>query len=412
MNPFSYIPKKPYDYRQILIDFNRSLQTIRDKTLLISSIVTRIQELILAEAVYVFWENSNGTGYQLTNNNQDTPHNLCLLPGDGLVQWLKLNETPLTVSFAPEFAGIFSSNDASIIQLLEAVLIYSLKASGHFKGAILMAKRKDGKPYVSGDMEMLDILLDNLALAVENAIYHEERANHLRHIVRTDQLAVIGQLAASAVHEIRNPLTSIRSTIQYVQGNIRDAKKQNMVNVVLQEVDRINDILTGLLSFSRQNTPVKCKFDLAALTNQIIKFVGNTRMKKQIRMNVSCFAPSIPIVADEGQLRQVLMNIVLNAMDAIDNKGTVNVDIQSAVLDGEVFYTITVTDSGKGIKEESLEKIFDPFYTTKEDGTGLGLPISYSIIHRHKGSINIGNRPEGGAQVVIRLPQGASKKGE
>lgn len=179
-----------------------------------------------------------------------------------------------------------------------------------------------------------------------------------------------------------------------------------MVKTILQEVDRINDILAGLLSFSRQNNPVKRQFDLVKLIDQTIDFFRNTRLKKQITFNTSSFAPSVHIVADYDQIKQVLMNIILNAIDAIEHEGAIDVRVQSVKIDGESFYSITVTDNGKGIEEGSLEKLFDPFYTTKDEGTGLGLSISYGIIHRHMGRIDIGNRPEGGAQVVIWLPAG------
>ena len=403
MNHFLRKRQNFSDYRQVFLDFHRSLQNIKDKELLIDSIVTRIYELIPAKAIYVFWENNDASGYQLTNTGQN---NLQLLSDDGLIQWLKLNEKPLTVSFAPEYANIFSPNDQKIINSLEVVLIYPLKTNDRFKGAILLTKRTDNQPYYPHDLEILTILLDNAALAIENVDYHEERAAHLKHIYRTDRLAVIGQLAAGAAHEIRNPLTSIKSMIQYVQDDIQEPKKQNMIKTVLQEVDRINDILAGLLSFSRQNNPVKHEFDLAVLIDQTVDFIRNTRMKKQITINTSCFAPSVPIVADHDQLKQVLMNIFLNAIDAIEHEGTIDVNVQSAKTDGEACYTVTITDNGKGIEEGSLENLFDPFYTTKEDGTGLGLSISYGIIHRHRGRIDIGNRTGGGVQVVIQLPRG------
>jgi signal transduction histidine kinase len=253
---------------------------------------------------------------------------------------------------------------------------------------------------------MLSIMLDNVALAIENVMYGEERVTHLKHIYQTDRLAIIGQLAAGAAHEIRNPLTSIKSAIQYVKDDIQEPRKQKMVESVLSEVDRINEILAGLLSFSRQNNPVKREFNLAALIEQTLELIRNTRMKKQVKLTASYFTPSMPIVADSDQLTQVFMNIILNAVDAIDDEGEIDVDVQMTKIEGEMFYAITVNDNGKGISEESLEKLFDPFYTTKTEGTGLGLSISYGIIHRHRGNIEVSNRAEGGAQVLIRLPRG------
>ena len=406
MNPILINRKSQYDYRQVFLDFNRTLHTVKDKTLLISSIITRIYELIPADAIYIFLENSETGIFHLTNISPELPADLYLSPDDGLIRWLKRNETHITVSFTPEFANIFSPNDKKIIQYLETVLIYPLKTANRFRGVILMKKRKDNKPYSEHDLEMVTILLDNAALAIENATYHEERVARLKHIYQTDRLAVIGHLAAGAAHEIRNPLTSIRSAIQYVKGDIQDPKKQKIMNSVMLEVDRINEILSGLLSFSRQNNPVKHTFDLAVLIDQILELLRNTRIKKQIQLTASCFAPSIPIVADSDQIKQVLMNVLLNAIDAIDEKGEIEVAVQPSKMEGEPFYIITINDNGRGISEESLEKLFDPFYTTKDDGTGLGLSISYGIIRRHQGSIDISNRREGGAQAVIRLPKG------
>ncbi len=395
-----------YDYRRVFLDFNRSLNTIKDKASLISSILTRIHELLPTQAAYLFWENNDATRYLLMNDAPGKGRNLYLLPDDGLIRWLQLNEKPLVVSFTPEYAGIFSDNDAEIVRTLGCVLVCPLKANNQFKGIILLGKRKDNKPYADQDLEMLAVLLDNAALAIENVTYHEERVAHLKHIFQTDRLAVIGQLAAGAAHEIRNPLTGIRSAIQYIQGDIREPRKQAILKSALSEVDRINDILAGLLSFSRQNNPVKREFDLIAVMDQTLGLIKNTRIKKQIEFVTSWFAPTAPIVADSDQLKQVFMNIFLNAIDAIDNEGIIRIDIQPTKSEGETFYAITVTDNGKGIDPESMEKLFDPFYTTKQEGTGLGLSITYGIVQRHRGNIEISNQSGGGARVTIQLPQG------
>jgi len=399
--------KKQYDFHQVFLDFNRTLHAIKDRTLLISSIVARIYELIPAQAIYLFWESYETGHFRLMNTDPGMPQDISLSRDDGLIKWLMLNDSPLTVSFAPEYANIFSPADEEVLRLLETVLICSLKTNNSFRGAILMKKRTDNRPYTSRDLEMLSILLNNAVLAIENVIYHEERVVHLKHIYQTDRLAIIGQLAAGAAHEIRNPLTGIKSAIQYVKGDIQDPVKREMMQSVLLEVDRINEILTGLLSFSRQNNPVKHEFDLSVLIEQTLELIRNTRIKKQVQFTVTFFAPSIPVVADSDQLKQVLLNIILNAIDAIadeGDEGEIAIGVKREIIGGAMFYVITVADNGRGISEDSLEKLFDPFFTTKEDGTGLGLSISYGIIQRHNGTIDVGNRPEGGAQVTIRLP--------
>lgn len=392
-----------YDYRQIFLDFNRSLHTIKEKDALISSIITRIQELVPAKNIYLFWEEYDTNRYLLENVYEEK-QDLYLLPHDGLINWLRLNEKPLTVSFEPEYINIFSENDLKIIRQLKIKLICPLKTNNQFRGVIFLSKRVDNKPYHPKDLEMLSILLDNAALAIENITYNEERITHLKHIIQTDRLAVVGQLAAGSAHEIRNPLTSIKSAIQYVQEDIKEPRKQKIIQSALAEVDRINDILTGLLAFSRQNNPVKRQFDLIFMINQTLKLLQNTRLKKQISFFTQYDIPSLFIVADQDQLTQVFMNIFLNGMDAIQEEGFIKIKIRLSLIEGIQHVIISIRDNGIGIDEEGLEKIFDPFYTTKENGTGLGLSISYGIIHRHKGNIGIHNHPEGGAQITIQLP--------
>ncbi|MDR0682575.1 MAG: hypothetical protein LBG15_12125 [Dysgonamonadaceae bacterium] len=395
-----------YDYRQIFLDFNRSLHTIKDKTSLISSIVTRIYELVHAKNIYVLWQNYDTTRYILMNPQEETSRELYILSDDGLVKWLQLNERPLVISFIPEYINIFSENDLKIINYLDCKLICPLKANNHFRGVILVGEKENKKAYNAKDVEILSVLLDNAALSIENILYNEERVTHLKHIMRADRLSVIGQLAAGAAHEIRNPLTSIKSAIQHIQGDINDPKKQKIIHSTLSEVNRINEILTGLLSFSKQNNPVKREFDLIRMIDHTIQLIRNTQLKKQIQFITKYEVSPLPIFADQDQLKQVIINIVLNAIDAIPEEGFIRIEIQSSFIERTVYYHIIVTDSGTGIDEEQMEKIFDPFYTTKEEGTGLGLSISYGIIHRHDGNIEICNHPDGGVQVEIQLPKG------
>ncbi|MDR1154542.1 MAG: hypothetical protein LBL04_07505 [Bacteroidales bacterium] len=396
-HPFKAKTVKRYDYRQVFLDFNKSLHTIKDKTLLVSSIMTRIYELIPAKGIFLFWENSDKTRYDRIDTEKSE---LYLLPEDGLIKWLQLNGKPLPVSFTAEYAGIYSTHDADVVNGLGCKLICPLKASSELKGIVLMGERDDRRPHRLHDLDILFVLLDNAALAIENITYHEERTEHLQQIFRSDRLALIGQLAAGAAHEIRNPLTSIKSAMQYIQTDVREPRKQAILHSALAEVDRINAILTGLLSFSRQDDPVKSEFDLAELMDQTLMLM----MKKQIVFETDFCAPRLPVVADRDQIKQVLMNILLNAVDAIDGEGRIRADIQTDRTEGKNFYVITVTDSGQGFDTENMERMFDPFFTTREEGTGLGLSISYGIIRRHRGNIEIGNHPGGGAQVTIRLP--------
>lgn len=408
MKQFFTNQKSRYDYRQIFLDFNQSLHTIKDKSSLISSIITRIHELVHTKNIYVLWQNYDATRYTLINpqGEEELNHELYISSGESLIKWLQINEKPLAISFAPEYINIFSENDLKIVKSFNCKIVCPLKANNQFRGVIFIGENEDKKDYDAKDMEVLSVLLDSAAIAIENIIYNEERVARMKHILQTDRLSVIGQLAAGAAHEIRNPLTSIKSAIQYVQGDIMDPKKQKIINSTLVEVNRINEILTGLLSFSRQNDPVKREFDLVSLIEQTLQFIQNTHIKKQIQFVAKYEMNPLPIVADQDQLKQVMINIILNAIDAIQEEGFIRIEVKPALTDGIIYYHIIITDNGTGIDEEQLEKLFDPFFTTKEEGTGLGLSISYGIVHRHGGNIEIRNHPGGGTQVEIQLPKG------
>ena len=233
----------------------------------------------------------------------------------------------------------------------------------------------------------------------------------LKKLYRNDRLAIMGQLAAGAAHEIRNPLTSIRSTIQYVQKDIENPVKAKMTVELLDEVDRINEIIQGLLSFSSPDKLKPEKINIQQLINQTILLIANTAKKKGCDISVEFNTEKTELIADASQLKQVFLNIVMNAIQALQDKGVVNVvvDFNDTVEDkfndsegGE--YIISFIDNGIGISSENMEKMFDPFYTTKDDGTGLGLSISYGIVIQHGGDISVESELGKGTIIKVKLP--------
>ena len=165
-----------------------------------------------------------------------------------------------------------------------------------------------------------------------------------------------------------------------------------------------------MLSFAKPQEPKKEDINLRALLSHTIQMVSNTARKKGIVIDLNYMSPNENIIADHAQLKQVLLNILMNSIQSIDHtkgKVTVKVDEVSGTLNynGKAsFYILDITDNGKGIKPEDTDKIFDPFYTTKTEGTGLGLSISYGIISRHGGEIEIESEVSKGTRVKIKLP--------
>ena len=268
----------------------------------------------------------------------------------------------------------------------------------------------DEQSFDQEEIHLLRTLIDQASFAIENAMLYQLQADRLKRMYHADRMSIMGQLAAGAANEIRNPLTSIQSTIQYLQRDITDPKKKQLVNNLIGEVDRINEIIQRMLSFSKPVMPQTEVIDLDQIIHQTLQLVFNTANKKNIHINYSPNKRKHQIEADPSQLKQVFLNILINAIQAIDNNGEINVSIEdnenteivSYSVEEEIY--IIIIDNGKGIDPEEIDKIFDPFYTTKDDGTGLGLSISYGIINRHGGDIKIRSKAGEGTTVIISLP--------
>jgi signal transduction histidine kinase len=283
-------------------------------------------------------------------------------------------------------------------------------------GLVCLGKKISNARFTREEVELLTTLLGQVSLAFENAYLYQQQKSRLRKMYRADRLATLGQLAAGAAHEIRNPLTSIRSTIQYLQKTITDAAKKELVVGLIQEVDRINEIIEGLLSFSKPTRPETEQVNLDSLLEQTLTLIATSAKKRKIEVDYKFDATEKQLEADPSQLKQVFLNIMMNAMQAMDDGGNLQILVESSRKDGQLSpegqkrFLITFKDSGEGIPKENLEHVFDPFFTTKKDGTGLGLSISYGIIQQHGGDIEIESltreeKPDNsGTYVTITLP--------
>lgn len=234
-----------------------------------------------------------------------------------------------------------------------------------------------------------------------NQAYVQLHDVHQGQLEHADRLATTGEMAASIAHEIRNPLAGVLGALQVMLDELEDHDpKREILDEMKVQVERVNHAVTDLLAYARPTQPV---FEELVLNDIITKTSAMlTRQMHDRAIDViHVFAPApVRIVGDRKQLQQVLWNIILNGMQAMERGGTLTVSLNAS---GEAV-TVTVTDTGKGISPEHLDKIFNPFFTTKHKGTGLGMTISRRIIGQHKGTMSIASRPGEGTTVTIQLP--------
>ncbi|MCK5197163.1 MAG: hypothetical protein KAR21_02370, partial [Spirochaetales bacterium] len=260
-----------------------------------------------------------------------------------------------------------------------------------------------------GEMGVLQQTFMEMTAALRVRDIHQKEESENRLMISEKQ-ASVGRLAAGVAHEINNPLTGVLTfTHMLLQRKDLDAEMRSDLETIAMSTDRVREIVKGLLDFSRQ---IKLKLELSDI-NQVIKdtlsLIENQALIKRVYF---CFDPGIDIpkkTLDRSQFQSVIMNIIINAIDATDSGGYITI---STRINLETQYgkykeiEIIITDSGYGIPPEQLDKLFDPFYTTKEvgQGTGLGLSVSLGIIEHHGGTISVKSQVEKGSTFIIHLP--------
>jgi two-component system NtrC family sensor kinase len=240
---------------------------------------------------------------------------------------------------------------------------------------------------------------------MQEAIRERRRLNQEK-LLHSDRLAMVGQLAAGVAHEINNPLGSILLFTRLImQQSPENGRVHENLERIEKETKRCHSIIQSLLDFARQREPNVEPVDVNQLLEATIKFFERQYLFKNIEVVRHFSAGLSRIQADQLQLQQVFMNIILNALDAMNGKGLLTLETVDAGGNGSV--EIRISDTGCGIPPENMDRIFDPFFTTKDvgRGTGLGLSVSYGIIQTHNGDISVSSAPGEGSQFTITLPK-------
>ncbi|MGD9238301.1 MAG: ATP-binding protein [Desulfobacterales bacterium] len=222
-------------------------------------------------------------------------------------------------------------------------------------------------------------------------------------IARNQRLATVGRLAAGVAHEIRNPLSSIKGFATYFKERYPDRPQdQQTATIMIQEVDRLNRVVGQLLEFSRPIAMKPQKVSLPSFIADSIKLIEDRAAEKKISIHVHNNARVDEVRIDPDRINQVLLNLYLNAVDAMESGGELKVEISADGQDRDI--VIQVSDTGSGISPEDLAKIFEPYFTTKSTGTGLGLAIAHNIIEAMGGSIKVTSNSGKGTSFRVTIP--------
>jgi signal transduction histidine kinase len=233
----------------------------------------------------------------------------------------------------------------------------------------------------------------------------EELLESQERLLRSERFAAVGEAAAYVSHEIKNPLMVIGGLANQVERRLpEDPAAQEKLRIIQNEVKRLESFLGELRDFLRPVQPCKQEIDLNQVIQDVRALMGDAIEERGVSLETRLDRNLPPIEADPNQLEQVLLNLVKNALEATEVKGTIL--LSSGAQDGQVWFS--VQDTGKGMAEDVQEKIFHPFYTTKDKGTGLGLAVINKIVTDHHGTITVDSVAGSGSTFTVRLPKKAA----
>jgi len=334
----------------------------------------------------------------------------CLVARSVLEKRAMRSEAGCGAPASGEMAGFCGSHPDSFVAV-------PLVIKGEARGAIYVDNQFHERPITDEDIQLLTMFASKACLAMENASLYEslERALHdvratQDRLVQSEKLMALGEMAAKIAHEIKNPLTVIGGFARRIArpaagGGAPDLHSTSRsAQIILKEVQRLERIVQQTLYFSREVVPALRSVDLNSEVRDVLAMFREELEETRIA-TVADLSPEIPVISvDPDQLRQVLWNLVSNAIQAMGGSGVLTVATRPARTPEGAGVVFQVSDTGGGIPHDVVHNIFNPFFTTKAKGTGLGLPIVHAIVEKHGGTIHLDNREGQGVTFSVFLP--------
>ncbi len=422
--------RKKYDYRGTVEELSYAMTSLLSIEKIIDKIIEIAKNTMFSDHVSVLIYNQDIGAYErhFRKGEAGSSPDTTLEESSILIQQLNFhgNEIFKEDLIADER---YLHNSQKLMQefdRLNASLIIPLFFKKQLIGLIALGDKKSGLTYTSRDVNLLKLMANQSAIALENALAFklvEDYAKRLEktnkelqdaqaQLVHAEKMSAIGQLAAGVAHEIRNPLNIIEGARYYISTYMMDKENAEVVGEYLDyikhEIDRTNRLIDSLLKFSKAEPPYFESVNVNGVIENVVILVRKQLSDNDINLTLRLDENLPQIMADPNQLWQVFINIILNAIQAMPKGGAFTIATSNswdefASGNSDRVY-IHFKDSGVGIDKEDITKIFDPFFTKKDMGTGLGLSIAYKIIEKHKGRIIVESEKGAGTTITIELP--------
>lgn len=350
--------------------------------------IAKVQELLSKEAyLRLFFEHANDAIAVFDLNNKIIEVNPAF---EKLYGWKRAECLGNTVPLVPP-----KNTDAAqerFIRLLRGESITLLETEDMRKDGTFFDALISLSPIYNrhGEMVAVSVISRDISYIKENE----------KLVMQSEKLKLAGEIAAGVAHEIRNPMTVISGFFQMISED-DCSPYQDYTNIIKNEIERIDLIMSEFLVLSRPHLDTPTLINISEISNEITDFFKYEFQHRQIEFISNIHPLNIKISGNENQIKQVLINLIKNAIEAIGHNGTI---VFEMCIDNHKDLYISITDSGCGIPPHLLDRIFEPFYTTKTKGTGLGMMITNKIIQDHNGTIKIRSKEKVGTEIVMKFP--------
>jgi len=401
--------KKRYDHRETLLRSSREMISVVDLETLCQNLVQTVSRALGVGRISLFLiDEVKGTLSLRASLGlvSDRLKEFTLARDDQLVLRL-MGRSEAVVREELEMANNGHGEQELVRRMgeIEAEVSLPLISKKSLKGILNLGHKDRRQMYSEEELEVLSTLANQAAIAIDNAQLYENLKQSQSIIHRANRLSSLGMLTAGLAHEIRNPLVAIRTFTQLLPERYTDIEfRESFQSIALKEVDRICGLVNDLLSFARPSTPKVSRGDVNEIVEAITRILSTEAKEKGVTVKLRLAAGLPKIIVDKEQIKQVSMNVILNAIQSIVGEGVLEISTRLFAMDGrERFVQIEIRDTGVGIPERDMENIFNPFFTTKEDGSGLGLSISHQIVKEHGGYMAVESKVGVGTSFYINL---------
>ena len=399
--------KGKIDYEETVYKLSKMITGVLDLKLLLKIIIeSLVKTMNIAKASIILLDEEKGI-FRIEESygyNYESDFNP-FFKDDFVFRWIKEKSEIIVKEEVEREKGNYKI-EAIIkkMDVIEASVLIPLIVKDRLIGVIALGKKESGDMYTGKDLDLLMTLANQGSVAIENARMYDNLKKSKINMRRADRLASLGTLTAGLAHEIRNPLVSIKTFLQLLPERFDDEEfRTYFLNLTVDEVERICRLLNELLDFAKPTDPNFNSENVNEIIEKIVLLIENQAKKKNIVIHKNYSQDLSKIMIDKEQIKQVFLNIILNAVQATSDNGEIFIETRRFNGSDE-FIQVEFRDTGEGIPEKDIENIFTPFFTSKHSGSGLGLSISNRIIQEHRGSINVKSQVGKGSSFFVNLP--------